>query len=111
MKPNNKKVLCKEGFAMSVQANSYAYCSPKNDDGPYTSVEVGYPSEIENLIINYAEDSEALTDTVYGYVPVGTVYLVITKHGGMVSGQVPPGVPVYEKHPQYKFYSDTHEDR
>ena len=96
MKPSNKTVRCKDGFTMSVQANSYAYCSPRNDAGPYTSVEIGYPSETENLIINYAEDRDALTDTIYGYVPVNTVYLVITKHGGMVGGQVPSGVPVYE---------------
>ena len=96
MKPKNKKVRCKDGFSMSVQANFAACCSPRNDDGPYTSVEIGYPSESESLIINYAEDIDALTDTIYGYVPVNTVYLVITKHGGMTSGQVPRGVPVYE---------------
>jgi hypothetical protein len=34
----------------------------------------------------------APTDTVYAYVPVDIVTLVIAKHGGMVSGEVPPGV-------------------
>ena len=32
------------------------------------------------------------TDTVYGYVPVDIVTNVIVKHGGMVEGEVPPGV-------------------
>ena len=93
----NKKVICKDGFSMSVQANSGAYCSPRIDGAKqYWEVEVGYPTEDEVLIIEYAEDPSKPTDTVYGYVPVNIIYLVITKHGGMVSGQVPSGVPVYE---------------
>ena len=91
-----KKVLCEDGFSMSVQASSTAYCSPRLNDARYYEVEIGFPSEKEPLIIQYAEDWEKPTDTVYGYVPVNTVYLVITKHGGMVAGECPAGVPVYE---------------
>ena len=42
-----------------------------------------------------AENPSAPTETVYGYVPVSDVYLLISKHGGVVSGEVPLGVPVY----------------
>ena len=97
MSLKNKKVFCQDGFAMSVQANSTAYCAPRiTGAGKYYEVEIGYPSELEPLIIKYAEEPSKPTKTVYGYVPVNTVYLVITKHGGMTDGTVPSGVPVYE---------------
>ena len=92
----NKEVVCADGFKMSVQASFNAYCSPRNDTGPYHEGEGGYPSWKDEMLMSYAENPEKPTETVYGYVPSTTVYLVITKHGGMVSGQVPLGIPVYE---------------
>ena len=98
MTKKNKKVTCNDGFTMSVQANGYCYCIPKIDNAPkYSEVEVGYPSHVESLILAYAEDREYPTDTVYGYVPVHLVSLVITKHGGMASGEVPNGVLLYDE--------------
>jgi len=38
------RVVCKNGFSLSVQASQYRYCSPRSDTGPYTHVEIGYPS-------------------------------------------------------------------
>ena len=43
--------------------------------------------------MQYAEAPTRPTDTVYGYVPSNTVYLVIVKHKGMASGELPKGVP------------------
>ena len=63
----------------------------------YSEVEVGYPSAPDSLLLPYAENPSAPTETVYGYVPANTVTLVITKHGGMVDGEVPNGVLVYDK--------------
>ena len=102
-----KRVKCKDGFTMSVQASSTAYCSPRVNGGRYYEVEIGYPSQREPLLLKYAEEPKKPTNTVYGYVPVGTVYLVITKHGGMIGGEVPSGVPVYE----HLKYGDKHENR
>ena len=52
----NKKVTCKDGFTMSVQANEGAYCSPRIDKAlKYTAVEVGFPSDSEDLLIKWAE--------------------------------------------------------
>ena len=94
----NRPVVCKDGFMMSVQADEGAYCTPRRTNAPkYIDVEVGYPSEEEPLILSYAEDPSAPTDTVYGYVPIHLITLVITKHGGMVDGEVPNGVLVYDK--------------
>lgn len=39
-------IECADGFTMSVQAGIYLYCEPRDDYGPYSAVEVGYPSEI-----------------------------------------------------------------
>jgi len=78
---------------MSVQAFDGAYCHPRIDNAEkYEEVEVGYPSEKEDLLMDWAEDHRFPTNTVYAYVPVQTVALVIAKHGGMIRGQVPPGV-------------------
>lgn len=96
----NKEVVCADGFTMSVQAFDGAYCSPRIDDAPkYTKVEVGYPSEPDSFLTPYAEKPNSLTATVYAYVPVEIVFLVISRHGGMVSGEIPPGVPEYRTNP------------
>jgi len=93
----NKQIVCKDGFSMSVQANQGAYCSPRVDSAErYTAVEIGYPSEKEPLLIHWAEDSDDPTNTVYGWVPSERVALVCARHGGIVSGDLPPGIPRLE---------------
>ena len=93
-----KTVHCKDGFSMSVQASGGAYCNPRTNTAEvYTEVEVGYPNRIEPLLQQYCEDPTRPCDTVYGYVPTTLVSLVITKHGGMVEGEVPSGVLLYDK--------------
>jgi len=77
---------------MSVQAGEGHYCDPRNNAGPYTHVECGFPSEYEELIIAYAESRYEPTKSVYGWVPVGVVTNVIAKHGGLIDGVVPEGV-------------------
>ncbi len=90
----NKKVTCKDGFTMSVQANEGAYCMPRIDSASrYTAVEVGYPSDRENLLMEWAESPEKPTETVYGYVPATQITLVVAKHGGIVSSELPAGIP------------------
>jgi len=42
--------------------------------------------------MRYCEEREKPTETVYAYVPVWVVSLVLAKHGGIVEGEVPPGV-------------------
>ncbi len=77
------RVVCKDGFEMSVQAGEYLYSSPRAECGRYDKVEIGFPSDADKLITPYAEYEEVLTDTVYGYVPVETVDELIQKHGGI----------------------------
>ncbi len=90
----NKQVVCVDGFAMSVQANETAYCTPRvNNAVKYTEVEVGFPTEKEDLLMEWAENPNQPTNTVYAWVPVGQVSLVIAKHGGMTEGELPAGMP------------------
>ena len=89
----NRRLVCADGFEMSVQAHDGAYCSPRIDNAEkYTHVEVGFPSKREPILMDWAEEASDPMGTVYGYVPVQAVTNVIAKHGGIVEGQVPRGV-------------------
>ena len=82
-------IVCEDGFTMSVQVGYSLYCTPKKVAKRYSAVEIGYPSEPEELIKEYAEfapfdeDTTDYTDTVYPYVPVSVVDKVLKKHGGI----------------------------
>ena len=89
----NLRVVCLDGFSMSVQASSYTYCTPRIDNAKrYSAVEVGFPSEEEPLLMEWAEFREDPTGTVYAWVPSHVVATVCAKHGGIVEGDLPPGV-------------------
>ena len=88
------KIVCVDGFEMSVQVGHSLYSTPKKVAKRYSEVEIGFPSEREPLIEEYAElgifDSVNsgekfvdYTDTVYPYVPVKVVNQVLKKHGGI----------------------------
>ncbi|WP_328313143.1 hypothetical protein OG432_24690 [Streptomyces sp. NBC_00442] len=93
------RIVCADGFSLSVIAGSGNYCTPRpalggftfgsnapsDYPGPYTEVEVGFPSarpEPWGTWEQYVDDPEAPTETVYGYVPVETVRALIDLHGG-----------------------------
>ena len=77
------EVWCKDGFHMSVQASHFHYCSPRNDVGPYSAVEVGFPSRKELTLMPYVEPHRNPTQAVYGWVPVEVIEAIIEKHGGI----------------------------
>jgi len=89
----NRPITCADGFRLSIQANASAYCTPRENLGTYTEVECGFPSEPEPFLMDYADDPDYPCGTIYSYVPVSVVSLVIAKHGGIISGDVPKGVP------------------
>ena len=87
-----QRIVCLDGFSMSVQADSSMFCSPREDgiDTKYIEVEVGYPSEEDVLLNEYVEgNNKSYTNSVYPWVPVEVVKAVIDKHGGMVGGELP----------------------
>ena len=85
------KIICVDGFEMSVQVGFSLYSTPKKVAKRYSAVEIGFPSEHEPLIEEFAEsfykedgeDVTDYTDTVYPYVPVKVVDKVLKKHGGI----------------------------
>ena len=78
-----KRLKCTDGFNISVQANEFTYCTPrKNKAWPYSCVELGFPSMLDELIQDFAED-ENTCETVFGYVPIDVVNKLIEKHGGI----------------------------
>tara|TARA_R100000458_G_C8227143_1_gene209884 strand:+ start:168 stop:530 length:363 start_codon:yes stop_codon:yes gene_type:complete len=89
--PKREVVVCKDNFKMSVQASENHYCSPKVNGSAisYSHVEVGFPTEKEDLLMDYCEDRDEPTDTVYAYVPAAVIIDVIEKHGGIVAGALP----------------------
>jgi len=87
-----QRVLCRDGYDISVQAGTYSYSHPRDDCGPYSEVELGFPNRPDPLIDSYAESPDSLINTVYPYVPSKIVHLLIVKHGGALSGEVPDGV-------------------
>lgn len=75
--------ICKDGFSISIQASKYHRSSP-DELGLYATVECGFPSMVPAYIMQYCEDPEFPTRTVYNYVPVELVEALINFHDGLM---------------------------
>jgi len=78
-------IVCGDGLELSVQASHTHYCLPRENDGPYSAVEIGFPSDVIPEIMQWAETPATPLETVYGYVPVEVVDAVIAAHGGIAN--------------------------
>ena len=92
-------LVCNDGFSVSIQASENHYCEPRENllDKDYEEVELGFPSEEDSLILDYAEDPDEPTNTVYGYVPIDVVQELINKHGG-IKGPNPKSLESLKQH-------------
>ena len=54
-KPIRGAIRCHDGFVMSVQASRDHYCTPRDDAGPHSAVEVGWPNRLEELLLPHAD--------------------------------------------------------
>lgn len=80
-----KRVICADGFNISIQSSDGHYCTPRRNDDTvenYTAFELGFPSESDELINEFAEDDN-YTEAVYPYTPREIVQQLIDKHGGI----------------------------
>ena len=79
------RVVCKDGFSVSVQADKHRCCEPKGNAENYSKVELINPSKADQLIAEYAlgKKDQDLTDVIYVYVPVSIVDKLLAKHGGI----------------------------
>lgn len=72
-------VKCADGTTLSVQASQWHYCTPREDKGPYTHVEV-WQSSAPVTEFDYDEEEPS------AYVPIEQVVRFIDNHGGMIDG-------------------------
>ena len=94
-KKNYRAVVCEDGFEVSIQASETNYSSPRDNEGPYIEVELGFPNATDETILPYAEDRTEPQNTVYPYVPSEIVLEMLLRHGGMVEGEIPPMIVGY----------------
>lgn len=75
------RLFCRDGFNMRVQWGNDRHCDHSTK---YNTVEIAMPSEVEPLLLMYAEEPlDNPKDAVYGFVPVEEAEEVIKKHGGL----------------------------
>ena len=91
---HNPRIVCKDGFSISVQANSLHYCLPREDNIPHTHMEGGYPSStpLDPELLGMAEmmnKGADPTQTVYPYVAREVFEREFALHGGIVEGRLP----------------------
>ena len=94
MRDFNPRIVCRDGFSMSVQAFSSSYCLPRQDEGPHTHMEGGFPSsapldpELLESRENIHNDGDPC-ETVYPYIAREVFEREFALHGGIVEGKLP----------------------
>jgi hypothetical protein len=77
-------IQCADGFSVSVQASAFHYCTPRNNEGPWDTVELGFPNAPIPELFEYSEsENPDAMNSVWGFVPMNLVVELITKHGGL----------------------------
>jgi hypothetical protein len=77
------RIYCNDGFNFSVQGGDGKYSTPRRNEKEFMAMEIGFPSNREESILEFAEDRDNPTETVYGYVDNKLIQQVIDKHGGI----------------------------
>lgn len=83
-----RRVTCVDGVTLSVQASEMHYSTPRENHGPYSKVEVGFPGRITTMPTSWREYGECADDTdsvcdIYAYIPIELVAQFIDEHGGI----------------------------
>ena len=92
---HNPRIICADGFSISVQAREFSYCTPRQDAGPHTHMEGGFPSsapldpELLAMRENSFEEDGDPCETVYPYVAREVFEREFALHGGIVEGNLP----------------------
>ena len=79
---------CVDGTTLSVQASARHHCTPRDDTGPYTNVEVTFISRLPpahwHIWCSYDQGE------IFSQVPVAEVIGFLNDHGGLMEGELPP---------------------
>ena len=84
-----KRIVFVNGESVSIQAGALHYSSPRENSvsgsySDYSEFELGFPSvKPTDEIMQYAEDQENPTNTIYAYVPVQLIVDWINENGGL----------------------------
>lgn len=84
---NIERIRCRDGFSVSVQASRFHYCLPRDNRGPWTHVELGFPTRRLPSLAEYRDGSAPDTKNVFGYVPIEKVAEVLVWHGGIAKAE------------------------
>ncbi len=80
---------CADGLTVSIQASRWHYSEPRQTfSDKFESLELGFPTERDELIMPYAQSPEYPTETVYPYVPWDVVEKMVEKHGNIVAAVI-----------------------
>lgn len=83
------RIVLKSGLSMSIQGGRNNYSDPNgNYFTRYTSMEVGFPSEVVQELLQYAENIEEPLDTVYPYVPFKLLAKIVEDNGGYTNNLI-----------------------
>ncbi len=75
------RIVCNDGFSLSVQAgNRDLACEPQRWVSIYKSLEIGFPSEADPILLPYVSKYNS---GIYDYVPWDVVEELLEKHGGI----------------------------
>ena len=74
-------IKCKDGTIVTIYASDRHYCSPKDNSGPYTHVEVTIGGTDPGPLHKHWDYSDA--DPTYCFVPLSTLRDFIDRHGGI----------------------------
>ena len=93
---------CTNGTSVSVQAGFRNYCTPRNDSGPYSKVELMvWGGSVPRYLTPYKND------TVYSYVPVQLIDRLIQDGGGLGADNQGE-LPAFNPQPYEEAVSYTH---
>lgn len=91
------RIRCADGFTMVVHASRGSKSSPQAAEGPYTAVEVAFPSDPDESLLQPYELASEIADPItglgircFGWVPSEIIWDIIIKHNGHESGSLPP---------------------
>lgn len=72
------------GANLSVQVSRTHYCKPRNDQGPWVSAEIGFPSiEFIEWVERKGIESEMGKHEIYPYTDLSLIVEFINEHGGI----------------------------
>lgn len=79
------RLVCNDGFSLSVQASEIHSSLPQRRVGPYSHVECACPSEPVQELMPFLMQEEGISpeQSVYVRVPIEIVQSILNSHGGL----------------------------